>query len=297
MCTMMKREVAVAAMLGCSLGCGAAEDRAPDDLEDGSVPANSLQDNSPNESSPAIIERRICDGSADIRLAIGYGGGGPPAPYTSVLSELGYDFLYVDGGCRYWAHKPLSASDEYYLWRPYREGVLTPADEQRLHDAVNYDGVPADTCAPRMAVFDAGAGFFWDGQEFRSCADDAFDDSGPLRAELYDKATAVAGPMRIQVGKDSYPNARVVYEWPLDPPIDQFVTEYGELRSFRIDGHAAATALRTLRERAIADAEVSSGYFLGVIPIRLTEGDQTYFMSLRDELPFVGTDGSWAQAP
>jgi hypothetical protein len=256
-----------------------------------------LEEDSPNESSPASTERRICDGSAEIRLAIGHGGGGEPAPYTSVLSELGYDFLYVDGGCRYWAHKPITVADEYYLWRPYREGVLTPADEQRLHDAVNYDGFPTDTCAPRMAVFDAGAGFLWDGQEFRSCADDAFDDSGPLRAELYDKATAVAGPMRIQVGKDSYPDTQAVYEWLLDVPLDQFVTEYGQSSSFRIDEIAATSALRALRERAIADAEVSPANFLGVIAIGLPESDQTYFMSLRDELPFVDTDGSWAPAP
>lgn len=70
-----------------------------------------------------------------------------------------------------------------------------------------------------------------------------------------------------------------------------------EERSFRIDETAAASELRALRERAIADAEASSGYFLGVIAIRLAEGDQTYFMSLRDELPFVGTDGSWLPAP
>lgn len=242
---MMKREAAVAAIIGCSLACGAAEDRVPGRLDDGSVAVNSPKGDSPTENSPASIERRICDGSDGIRLALGHGGGGEPAPYTSVLSELGYDFLYVDGGCHYWAHKPLSAADEYYLWRPYREGVLTLADEQRLHDAVNYDGFPADTCAPRIAVFDAGAAFVWDGQRFRSCADDTFEASGPLRTELYDKATAVAGPMRIQVGKDSYPAAQVVYDWPLDAPIDQFVTEYGgALLSHRRDcsGERVASA-------------------------------------------------------
>ena len=246
------------------------------------------------QSSQASTERRICDGSTEIRLAMGYGGGGQPFPYTSVLSELGYDFLYVDGSCHYWAHQPLSVADDYYLWRPYREGVLTAADEQRLHDAVRYDGSPPDTCVPRAAVFDAGGAFLWDGREPRSCADDIFDASGPLRAELYDAATAVAGPMRIQIGKDSYPEAPVFYDWPLAAPIDQFVIEYGETTSFRIDEEVATTALRALRNQAI---EASSRDFLGVITIRSGEGTESYFMSLRDELPFVGADGSWVPAP
>jgi hypothetical protein len=292
----MKRETTIAAVIWCSLGCGAAEDRVHDRSGNDSATANLLAEAPPDESSEASIERRICDGSAGIRLAMGYGGGGPPFPYTSVLSELGYDFLYVDGSCHYWAHQPLSVTDEYYLWRPYREGILTPADEQRLHEAVRYDGSPADTCAPRTAVLDAGASFLWDGRELRSCADGSFDASGPLRAELYDAATAVTGPMRIQIGKDSYPEAPMVYDWPLAASIDQFVIEYGETRSFRIDDVAAATALRSLRDQAIEDSEGSPRYFPGVITIRSSDGNESYFMSLRDELPFVGADGSWLPA-
>jgi hypothetical protein len=294
---MMKREATVAAVIWCSLGCGAAEDGVPDGLGGGSAGANSRAESPSDEMSQGGVERRICDGSAGIRLAMGYGGGGPPSPYTWVLSELGYDFIYVDGSCHYWAHQPLSVADEYYLWRPYREGVLTAAVEQRLHDAVSYDGSPADPCVPPTAVFDAGSAFLWDGREFRSCADDVFDASAPLRAELYDAATAVAGPMRIQIGKDSYPEPPVIYDWPLAVPIDQFVIEYGETRSFRIDDVAAATALRSLRRQAIEDSQASSRYFLGVIAVRSSDGSGSYFMSLRDELPFVGADGSWTPVP
>lgn len=88
----------------------------------------------------------------------------------------------------------------------------------------------------------------------------------------------------------------MVYEWPLAESIDQFVIEYGETRSFRIEAVAAATALRTLRDQAIEDTELSARYFLGVIPIRASEGTGSYFMSLRDELPFVTADGSWLPA-
>jgi hypothetical protein len=218
-------------------------------------------------------------------------------PYTSVLSELGFDFLYVDGNCRYWAHAPLSVADEYHLWRPYREGMLTPADEQRLHKAVSYDGIPQEGCSPDAAAFDADQAFLWDGREFRSCANDSLNASRPLRGELYNVATAVAGPMRIQVGKDSYSDGAVVYEWPIGTSIEQFVIGYGETRSFPVDDLEAATALRLLREQAIADAETSSVYFPGVIAIGSRESTPRYFMSVRDELPFVGADGTWRPDP
>jgi hypothetical protein len=174
--------------------------------------------------------------------------------------------------------------------------VLTAADERRLHDAVSYDGRAADTCAPRVPAADAGGAFFWDGSERRSCADDSFEASASIRAGLYDAGTAVAGSMRIQVGKDSYSDPPVVYQWPLGTPIDQFLTENGETGSFRIDEAAAVAALRSLREHAIADAEASSGDFLGVIAVGSPGVDVSYFMSLRDELPFVGPEGSWLPA-
>src|SRR5690349_25095871 len=106
----MKRGVTVAVVIGCSFGCGAAEDGGHDDSADGVAGAISqAEDDSSEDTSnartPASVGRRICDGSAGIRLALGFGGGGPPSPYTSVLSELGYDFLYVDGSCHYWVHQ------------------------------------------------------------------------------------------------------------------------------------------------------------------------------------------------
>jgi hypothetical protein len=294
---MVKQDWTLAAVIGCSFACGAAEDRAHDSAVDGVAGARSLAEDASDEGVHARVERRICDGSLGIRLAMGHGGGGPPLPYTSVLSELGYDFLYVDGSCHYWVHQPLSVVDEYYLWRPYREGVLTPADEQRLHEITGYGSATEDTCAPREVAYDAGSAFLWDGREHRLCADDVFDASGPLRAELFGAATPVTGPIRLQVGKDSYPEAPVVYDWPLAAPIDQFVIDYGETRSLRIDDVTAATALRALRDQAIAASEASSRYFIGVIAVRANDGDQHYFMSLRDELPFSGADGLWTPAP
>jgi hypothetical protein len=272
------------------LGCGSASDDlagdrpADDDLAEGG---------SGRDSSEAPAARRICDGSAEIRLAIAYGGGGQRLPFTSVLYELGSAFLYVDGSCHYWAAQPFSIVDEYSDWRPYREGVLSSEEERRLHEAVGYDDVAAEECASRPLAFDAGSEYLWDGSELHSCFDWSTPAHAAIRTGLFHAATAVAGPMRIQVGKASIvPNAPV-YDWPLEAPIDPYVIEGGETRSFRVDDAAAVRALRSLRERAIADAEVAPGYWSGTIAIGPREGDGSYVMSLRDELPFAGDPATW----
>jgi hypothetical protein len=288
----MMRWSVVAAVVGCSLGCGAAAEVVQVGADPGAAGASGLDTSAADEITSARFERRICDGSAGIRLALGLAGGGMFLPFTSVLHDLGHIFLYVDGHCRYWAHQPVPDTDNYSRWRPYREGVLTPADEQRLHDSVNYDGVPEDQCGPRRQLPDAPRTFLWDGREDKRCSDDRFDATAALRTELHNAATPVNGPLRIQVGQGFHAEPPVAYDWPLTTPIDQFVIEYGETRSFRIDDVTAVAALRALRERALADAEATSRP-LTVIGIRLSEGSDSYFMSVRDELPFVSADGSW----
>jgi hypothetical protein len=280
---------AVAAVTATLLGCGLAGDGPAGD--------GSAGNGSAGDRAEAAAPRRICDGSSEIRLAIGYGGGGNVISFTSVLYEVGIDFLYVDGTCHYWAQQPISIVDEYYAWRPYREGVLSSEQERQLYDSVGYDNVTTSSCASRPVVTDGGGGpFLWDGREFHPCFDWTATANDALRTDLFDAATAVTGPMRIQVGRQSIGPNTPVYEWPLDAPIEQYVIADGETRSFRIDDAAAVTALRAFRMQGIADAEVAPGFFAGAIAIGPREGDASYVMSLRDELPFVGAQGSWLPA-
>jgi hypothetical protein len=243
------------------------------------------------DSSEAPAARRICDGSSEIRLAVAYSAGGQIAPFTSVLYELGSAFLYVDGTCHYWAAQPILSSTITHDWRPYREGALSSKEERQLHDAVGYDDVAADECASRVAP-DASSEYIWDGGELHHCFDWNTSAHGALRKELFDAATAVTGPMRLQVGRGNSPPSGRVYEWPLDAPIDQYLIEHGETRSFRVDDAAAVRALRAFRERAIADVEAAPWYWSGVLAIGPREGDGSYVISLRDELPFE-KPGSW----
>lgn len=285
-------------MTAALLGCGLAGDDQTGDgsAGGGSAGGGSAGDGSAGDGSASSAPRRICDGSPEIRLAIAYGGGGQILPFTSVLYELGIDFLYVDGTCHYWAQQPLSIVDEYYAWRPYREGVLSSAEELQLHDSVGYDDVVTDSCLSRPVAFDAGGTFLWDGDEYHACFDRDESVNGALRTELFDAAAAVTGPMRVQVGRAFIqPNASV-YDWPLDAPIDQYLIDSGETRSFRVDDAAGVVALRALRTQAIADAEVAPGYFGGVIAIGPRDGAESYVMSMRDELPFVDDPSAWLPA-
>ncbi|HTV25451.1 MAG TPA: hypothetical protein VMG12_42440 [Polyangiaceae bacterium] len=245
------------------------------------------------DSAAAHVERRICDGSPDVRLAFGHGVGGMLYPFTSVLYEPGFDFLYVDGNCHYWTQPPSVIPDEYYLLRPYREGVLTAEQERELHDTVSYDDVPGRECAAEFGALDAGTAFLWDGSAMRNCSDWNFPPYWPLRQALYVAGTDMTGPMRLQVGEDNSLGRPVTYEWPLDTPIEQYTINYNETRSFRVDDAAAVAALRALRERAITDAAASGGYFGGHIAIGASEGDVGHVLALRDELPFADARGSW----
>jgi hypothetical protein len=293
--TKMKQLTAVAAVIGttlggAALGCGAAHDLTGDGASGGASSESASDDN-----SLVLAERRICDGSSEMRVAIAVFGGGQLAPFTSVFSELGFDFLYVDGSCHYWTHQPGTVVDTYQEWRPYREGVLTPAQERQLHDAVSYDGAQVgSTCGLGPVVLDGSGYSFWDGNEYRCF--DGFPAGSTLQAELYVAGTAVTGPLRIQVGRDGLLPVQIVHDWPLDEPIDRYVIDYGETRSFRIDDGTAVSALRALREQALTEGAAGWGYFPNIIAIGPRDQDRSYVLSIRDELPFADADGRWSPA-
>jgi hypothetical protein len=88
--------------------CGSAGTPHPDEASTSTV-------------SDGAVPSRICDGSGSIRLAYRSSAPGRVVDYTAVLSELGYDFLYVDGGCHYWIQDPgtPNSQDDYRMWRSY----------------------------------------------------------------------------------------------------------------------------------------------------------------------------------
>jgi hypothetical protein len=256
-----------------------------------------------DDSAGSGTHFRICDASSDIRLAFTYEVDvGQTLPYTSTLYELGSDFLYVDGGCHYWLQEPSSIVDGYGVWRPYHDGNLTSALERELHDLVGYDdfsaGPVAHSCSNVVAIHQSPARL-WDGRAHHICSS-ALDVPAdwPLRTELWNAGTSLAAALRIQVGNTIIgPNA-TVYEWPLDLSPEEYLIEYGDTKSFVVDDLDAAAALRSLRDRAIAEATVAPGLFVGFIPVALAgstvDRQNCYVLSMRDDVPFTDAQGMWS---
>jgi len=245
------------------------------------------------------VSRRICDGSSEIRFAFSYGDDRSPET-TSVLYDLGGDYLYVDGTCHYWVDNPSIIPDEYRDWRAPREGILTTEQEVALQAAVGYnDFSQAPACPSLIGVADASVARMWDGERVHLCPGglDAAPD-WPMRTELYSAAYPVQGPMRIKVSTVPVDDKDLKYEWPLGDPVATYLVDYRDRKSFRIGDAAEVEALRLLRERVIADATQTPGYFPGFIEI--LPGDdiptpgQGYALAVRDDLPFTDSDGQWS---
>jgi hypothetical protein len=83
-----------------------------------------------SSDDPTSAQTRICDGSSGLKFGTWIEmDPSRIAPASSVLYELGSDWLYIDGQCRYWAHvNDQSAGD----WKPAREGVLSEAEAKSV---------------------------------------------------------------------------------------------------------------------------------------------------------------------
>lgn len=245
----------------------------------------------------SVPSRRICDGSSEIRFA--YSFGVDSFVYqSSILYDLGTDYLYVNGTCHYWLDKPSTEPDEYKYWRPVREGVLTADEEAALHDAVGYDDFSlAPACVP-SEIIDVGVARMWNGERSSRCAGGPQVPPGwPMRDELYAAGSAVDGPMRIKVSEVPVTANDLTYDWPLDVPIANFLVDYDSDESFRIDDTDNVDALARLRETLIVDATQTPGYYRGHIGLRPADDvvapGQGYALAVRDELPFTDGDGKW----
>lgn len=270
-----------------AFGCASNQGTAPDGLQPRA---------DAGAEAAAIPDRRICDGSAEVRFAFSYVNAGSSAtPHTAILDDLGSDFLYVDGTCHYWVQQPGSVQDEYRRWRAFREGVLTAEEEESLRVAVGYNDFSTAPACSDVSGADISIAKMWDGNATHLCRGGLqVTGDWPMRAELFASGSEMAGAVRIQINRISVMDDAFSYEWPLDDPLDEYLVEYGALNSFLIDGAASAEALRELRDRAIEDATGAPGYFADGFVVGRAEGDEAYVLTLRDELPFADGEGVWS---
>lgn len=241
-------------------------------------------------------DRRICDGSGDVRLGL-QGMGGFVGPFEGLEVENGSWFLFVDGACHYWV-KPHGGAE-------VRSGVLDAAAEASLADRIAYRkwaSIDGDWSSPTPPS-DAGSREFWDGVHHASCRglceangtpeplqqlDAALGDG--LLTGLWDRALPYEGPaLRLVLMEASDVTGSSLFDWPLESDPSPYLRD-GDLSlpygvSGRVEGDDAAT-LRALRRDAVAQGKT----YEGAVAIRIDEA-RVAWMQLREALPFEAGNG------
>jgi hypothetical protein len=249
------------------------------------------------------LGRKICDGSHDIRFMyrIEVDASREPA-FSAILYELGSDFLYVDGTCHYWVMAPSSISatvgDPLSAWRPYREGLLSAAQETQLHDMVGYNDIVADgpSCVS-SSVIDAAPTTIWDGTDIHICSGTLknTDVGWPLRPQLYASGAPLGGAFRIEVGQEPVSDQKM-YPWPLAQGPTAYEIPDGQalmVGQGKVVSDASDTAaLRALRDEFVSDSTGVADFF-GLI-LLVPKG---WVLAARDELPFAQQNGLWNPPP
>jgi len=236
--------------------------------------------------------RKLCDGSAHLRLA--YSGSGDelgPTPPSGIYREVGAYYLYVDGQCRYWVTDP--AGD---FLADGRTGVLDAAQEAELTRLVHYQSWASlgggYTCAGTPAPGAGGATFF-DGTNRPSCPYWCEPQELPhevvemcsavtsLRTLLHERGVANEGPVRLYMTADAYPAPVADFVWPLaTDPESLILAVDGTPSSFRIDDVTEARQLRELKATLIIKSET-----LPYVPIHRDDAPPLQLW-VRDILPF-----------
>jgi hypothetical protein len=253
----------------------------------------------------AVTPRTLCDGSDDLRLFVFMSGGGPTEPARQVLIENGFNFILVDGHCRFWV-KP----DES-IFETVRTGVL---DAETLAEFVadfRYDRWPDlnRVGAYGTSLPDGGSVIFVDPETSITCQTVCSGPSTPpdveamrlannaWNARLWSIGEAVTGDVRISViesNRDpaSLPPLWTPPLWPLSTPIASVVVSEADIPALRFgDGvlmtGADAEALRAMRRHFLDSGARRTGIGMLVHD----DAGQLYEVNVRDTTPFEDERG------
>jgi hypothetical protein len=226
-------------------------------------------------ASPSSTAVQICDGSANVRLAVHTGGGGQTTVGRGMLSENGWRFLVVDGSCEAWIlstpgdalrHVTLSREQEEALSRALRLSDWNTlvgqmggcSDAPSISYRFDQQRVSGGTCGlePGSPLLELNTAF------------DAQVD------QLYAVATPSSGDVRYLVirNDDSLVNEpRMPVLWPLAVPLESVSIE-------------ASQYMPRQSQRATSDDAVKIRALLTTHGVGRTA--PTY-----DSVPVVGADG------
>ena len=227
----------------------------------GSVPTGDVED---------VSWRRICDGSDGLRMAVRVVGH-EDVP-TLIAHEIGNNYLYVRGDCRYWVVDDVPS--ELIDWKVTYTGVLAPDVEEQLSRELQYDrwgelaGIylgPSNPGGYELQYFDASAIIRCElGCTSDVTAPQDLKDMTPIvrtwfeRLRLAGQPLAEAEPMRVDVLRVVLPNPvndnPCAFEWPFafDPTPLARNGEDPPGWSRLISDEASASMLRSMRGQYLA---------------------------------------------
>jgi hypothetical protein len=245
----------------------------------------------------------ICNGANAIRLVYRFVGGGTELPGKRVLSENGYEFLLIDGRCRYWALK-----DQY---SDVRQGELSASDAAALEHDLNlpawtglqgdYTVNLCDGTAPwlrfaetRIRIHaacdrsDNAARVIWLQDVVRHrlalLYERAQPFAGPIRLVLVSEANDVTWPPLVEQAKTSWPARQDPASWALTlSAAENYVAGSSRL----VEGPDAAL-LREAKRRFYEGGGIA--YSGGFVPVIGPRGER-YQLYLRDSIPLEDSSG------
>jgi hypothetical protein len=245
------------------------------------------------------IDRQLCDGSQDMRLAWAFGGGG--GLITELQREGGFSYLYVRGDCHYWV-LPFQKPPTIEVFET-RTGVLSPDEAAALAELVSYgewDGLTG--IWQELGVYDVLIAVAHDGEQLVGCHGSCPD--APPQVQALASAANAEFLARWQAGAslDDAPIWVLAAE-PLDPPnpntfeivpwtialdlstIAVDPEQLGERGvAARVDDPELAVALRAFRLEHAKPLSQYGDFFV--------EDDGHYFqLFLRDSIPFEDEQG------
>jgi len=227
----------------------------------------------------------LCNGSDSLRFAVQSGGGNVSGIPTLAL-ETGFEFLLIDGHCRYYA---MTAPDQ-----EIRTGVLTAADAKSLSGDFllgHWQGLEHSG----FGCPDAGTQTFAFGRDRAesSCTTTPLTSALTLWFErLYDAGSPVSGEVRygvVEPSNEAWPesNPQLALAYPFKDPAPIATEPFVEMKPQIASGADAATlrALWTTYQSGTQPVPAP----LYSIPVKVEgagDAPSYYDLVLRDTVPF-----------
>ena len=303
----------VLAAIGCGgtqPGTGGTDTGAP--IEDGGaaldVPmVDSALDAGGHEEAPdGPAPYVLCDGTPRLRFrALIEPDVSQEIVGSGVRVENGYAFLMVDGTCAFWVNGGW-VEDALARDRPIRTGQLSAMQALTLErqlplgdlgTVADCDGAPGSVHLAVLAIRGEGsvARCRGSGAKFHA----AWATVQMLAAELAGQAVPLDKAMRIAAVASGDGAAEKVppYEWPGPLALETvFVARHPSGMdvagvSHLVTDAAAASAMRALRDRYLADRSASPGFYVGWDGLRVGSAGTNALVFMRDALPYEDARG------